>query len=105
MDEQPSRLFLAGFSGTGKSTVARLVAGALGWRALDTDDLIEEAAGKPIAEIFAQDGEVRFRELEREAIRRATGEDHVVAATGGGAMVALENRRAAGAGDHEHQRR
>ena len=92
-EELPRRIFLTGFSATGKSLVGPLVAEALGWRAVDTDDLIEEAAGKSIPEIFAQDGELRFRELEREALARAVREEDVVVATGGGALVSVENRR------------
>lgn len=92
MSSEARRLFLTGFSGSGKSTVAGLVAKTLGWRALDTDALIEEAAGRSIAEIFASDGEARFRELERDALRRAAGEEQVVVATGGGAMLAQDNR-------------
>jgi 3-dehydroquinate synthase len=88
------RVFLTGFSGTGKSTFAPLVAEALGWRALDTDTLVEQAAGKSIPEIFASDGEARFRELERDAIARAAKEDNVVVAAGGGALIDVENRRA-----------
>ncbi len=87
------RIFLTGFSATGKSLVAPLLANALAWRTIDTDDLIEEIAGKPIPEIFDQDGEPRFRELEGEALRRAARDDDVVIATGGGALVSLDNRR------------
>ena len=87
------RLFLTGFSGTGKSAISTLVAEALGWRAVDTDQLIAEAAGRSIPEIFERDGEPRFRELEREALQQAAAQDQVVVATGGGAVVALENRR------------
>jgi 3-dehydroquinate synthase len=94
VSSEARRLFLTGFSGSGKSTVARLAAKALGWRALDTDALIEEGAGRSIAEVFAQEGEARFRELEREALRRAAGEEQAVVATGGGAMLARENRLA-----------
>lgn len=94
MDEDlPRRIFLTGFSGTGKTLVAPLLAEALGWRAIDTDDLIEEAAGKGIPGIFAEDGELRFRELEHEALARATQEEDTVVATGGGALVSVENRR------------
>lgn len=91
--EQPRRVFLTGFSGTGKSAVAALVADALGWRALDTDKLIVGEAGRSIPDIFEQDGEPRFRELERAAVRRAASEEEAVVAVGGGAVVAEENRR------------
>lgn len=93
MTDAPRRIFLTGFSGTGKSTLASLVAETLGWRALDTDTLVEEAAGSAIPEIFERDGEARFRDLEREALKGAASEDNVVIATGGGAIVATENRR------------
>lgn len=88
------RVFLTGFSGTGKSAVAELVAKELSWRALDTDTLIEEAAALPVSEIFAEHGEERFREMERHAVERAGKEHDAVIATGGGAIVAIENRRA-----------
>ncbi|MCH8949788.1 MAG: dephospho-CoA kinase, partial [Chloroflexi bacterium] len=63
---QFSRVFLTGLSGSGKSTVAKLVADALGWDCIDTDALIESAAGRSVAEIFAGDGEEQFRVLERK---------------------------------------
>ncbi len=92
--EQPRRVFLTGFSGTGKSAVASLLADALGWRALDTDKLIIEEAARSIPEIFEQDGEPRFRELEQEAVRHVASQEDVVVATGGGAIAGEENRRA-----------
>ena len=67
MTSLPRRIVLIGFSGTGKTTVAARLAARLDWRAIDTDTLIEEASGRSIAEIFAQDGEARFRAREREA--------------------------------------
>jgi len=91
--EPPRRIFLTGFSFSGKSRVAPLVATTLGWRAVDLDDLIEEAAGKPVSAIFAEEGEPGFRLRETEALRRACGETEVVVATGGGIVLAEENRR------------
>jgi 3-dehydroquinate synthase len=90
---RPRRIFLTGFSGSGKSAVAELVAAALGWRALDTDDIIEERSGRSIPDIFARDGEARFRELEAEALREAAGQADVVVATGGGIVQSAANRR------------
>lgn len=87
------RIFLTGFSFTGKSTVARLVAQALGWRFVDTDDVVEAVAGKPVARIFGEDGEARFRDLELRAVADAAREPRVVVATGGGAPLADDNRR------------
>ncbi len=93
MTTRPRHIILTGFSGTGKSAVAPLVARALGWQAIDTDTVIEEAAGKPIAAIFREDGETRFRDLEAEAVREACSRKDVVVAAGGGAVLRDENRR------------
>jgi shikimate kinase/3-dehydroquinate synthase len=92
MNRQASNIVITGFSGTGKSVVAREVAGQLGWDFIDTDDEIVSLAKKPIAEIFQQDGEEKFRELEREVIKRASQRSHKVIATGGGAIVDPQNR-------------
>ena len=78
-------IFLVGLSGSGKSTVGRLVARRLGWSFVDTDTLIEEAAGQSIAAIFSEQGEAAFRELEARALTRATRAGQTVVATGGGA--------------------
>jgi 3-dehydroquinate synthase len=87
------RIFLTGFSYTGKTETARLVAQRLGWPCIDTDDLIVKKAGKLIHRIFAEDGEARFRELEREAIAEACEMDDAVVATGGGAVMDAGNRQ------------
>ena len=58
------RIFLIGYRGTGKTTVGRLLADALGWAFVDADDVLEAAAGKTIAEIFADEGEAGFRDRE-----------------------------------------
>ncbi len=91
--QPPRRVFLTGFSFTGKSRVAPLAAQTLGWRGLDLDDLIEKAAGKPVPAVFADEGEAAFRLRETEALRRACREIEVVVATGGGVVLAEENRR------------
>lgn len=78
------RVLLVGFMGSGKSTVAPLVARSLGWRALDFDRVVEERAGDTVAGIFARDGEARFRALEAEVGRDLLREDRVVLAAGGG---------------------
>ena len=91
MNRQASNIVITGFSGTGKSLVAREIAGQLGWDFIDTDDEIVSLAKKPIAEIFQQDGEAKFRELEREVIKRASRRSHRVIATGGGAIVDPQN--------------
>jgi len=71
--------------------VAKEVARGLNWDFLDTDDEIVKQAGKPIAEIFRQDGEGRFRGLERETIRKACQQRQTVIAIGGGAIVDPQN--------------
>jgi shikimate kinase len=73
--------------GSGKSTVGRLVAERLGVAFRDTDHDVEEVAGKPIGDIFVDDGEERFRELERAAVRAALAEHDGVLALGGGAIL------------------
>lgn len=80
------KLVLAGYRGTGKTTVGQLLAARLGLPFIDTDTLVERRAGRSIPEIFADNGQARFRELEREVcagLARATG----VIATGGGAVL------------------
>ena len=82
-----ARVVLTGFSGTGKSTVAGLVAQRLGWHAVDMDLEIERQAGMSIPAIFREHGEDDFRQREREALRAAVNLDSVVVATGGGACA------------------
>ncbi len=91
LDRRTTNLIITGFSGTGKSLVAKEVARRLNWDFIDTDDEIVKQAGKPIAEIFRQDGEGKFRELERETIRRACRRKQIVMAIGGGAIVDPQN--------------
>ncbi|MGH2562013.1 MAG: bifunctional shikimate kinase/3-dehydroquinate synthase, partial [Thermomicrobiales bacterium] len=81
------RIVLIGFSGTGKSTVARLLANRLGWSLADTDDRIVQEVGQDIPAIFASLGESAFRDIERRHLLAALGRQRVVVATGGGAVV------------------
>lgn len=86
-------LFLAGYRGTGKSAVARVLSERLRIQAIDMDDEIQRAAGRSIAEIFADGGESEFRRLESERLAEiATGPTRVVA-LGGGAVLRQENRQ------------
>ena len=91
VDRQTTNLVITGFSGTGKSLVAKEVGRRLDWAFLDTDDEIVKRAGKPIAQIFRQDGEAKFRELEREMIKKACQQRQTVIAIGGGAIVDPQN--------------
>ena len=79
--------------GTGKSAVAAVLADKLGWSMVDTDERIVSEAGMSIPDIFERFGEPRFRELESEVLRRVTMQNRQVIATGGGAVLAEQNRR------------
>ncbi len=81
---------LTGFMGSGKSTVGRLLADSLGCPFLDLDDLVVKKAGKSIPDIFAQDGEPAFRQLEARLLRQTVEkykETTAVLALGGGAVM------------------
>jgi len=91
LDRRITNLVITGFSGTGKSMVAKEAARRLDWNFLDTDDEIVKRTGKPIADIFRQNGEARFRELEREMVRKACQQRQTVIAVGGGAIVDPQN--------------
>jgi shikimate kinase / 3-dehydroquinate synthase len=86
-------IYLVGFSGTGKSTVATLVAAQLGWKVFDLDRVIAQRAGMTIPLIFEREGEPGFRLREAEALREVSEDGAFVVATGGGAAVRAENRR------------
>jgi len=90
-DRDIRNLALIGFMGTGKSTVGRFVADHLQFELLDTDALIEAHVGKTITEIFRDDGETAFRELERATVRELAARSKLVIATGGGLPVFFDN--------------
>jgi shikimate kinase len=78
---------LIGPPGAGKSTVGPLLAERLGVGFLETDEQVEATAGKPVADIFIEDGEPAFRALEREAVARAVASHDGVLGLGGGAVL------------------
>ena len=82
---------LCGFMGTGKSSVGRLVAETLHFAFLDTDTVIEARAGKAVSQIFEEQGEAAFRELEKRIVKELSLRDRTVIATGGGLVVDPEN--------------
>jgi len=84
-------IVIFGFMGTGKTTVGRLLAEALGLRFVDMDDVIEERAGCPISTIFADQGEPAFRDIESAVAADLGREKGLVIAAGGGAMLRREN--------------
>jgi len=86
------RAVITGPPGSGKTTVGTLLAQALGVSFRDTDTDIVERAGKPIPDIFVDDGEEHFRALEREAVAAALSGHDGVLALGGGAVLAESTR-------------
>jgi shikimate kinase len=87
-------IFLIGYRGTGKSTVARELAARLGYDSTDADVEIERTAGRSIADIFAEEGEEAFRKLEAGVVAALSRKRQTVVALGGGAVLREENRRA-----------
>ncbi len=87
-------LVLIGLRGTGKTSVAAVLAERLGWPWFDADVLIEERAGKTIQQIFAGQGEPAFRDLESQIVAELAQRDAAVLALGGGAVVREANRAA-----------
>lgn len=78
---------LIGFMGTGKTAVGKALAERLGKEFVEVDSLIEQKAGKTIPEIFQQDGEIAFRELEIEVIKEVAPKKNTVIACGGGVVL------------------
>ena len=87
-------VFLIGYRGTGKSTVARELAQRLGYEWADADDEIERRTGKPIAAIFSDDGESAFRDWESGVVAELCARRRTVVALGGGAVLREANREA-----------
>ncbi len=94
MRRQPANIVITGFSGTGKTWVASEVARRLNWSFIDTDEEVVRLAGKRISDVFRQEGESRFRVLEREVIEKACQQEQAVIAIGGGAIVDPRNYEA-----------
>ena len=86
------KLYLVGFMGAGKTTVARAIGRNTGWRVEDVDQRIEAREHRSVAAIFSQQGEPYFRQLERVSLGELLPLRHVVVATGGGTFVEADNR-------------
>lgn len=91
IDDRP--IFLVGFMASGKSTVGKALAQALGWRLLDTDDLVEEREQRSVERIFSESGPTFFRQAEAEVLRSLKDLRRAVVATGGGLFLGYESRR------------
>jgi shikimate kinase len=86
-------IFLVGYRGTGKTTVARLLAHRLGWSWVDADDLLERRAGVTIRQVFEAEGEAGFRRRESAVLEELCGLSKHVIATGGGVVLTAANRQ------------
>ena len=84
-------IFLIGFMGSGKSTIARLLAKETGKELIEMDETIEKEAGCSINRIFEAHGEVHFRNLESELVARISNKGGAVVSCGGGAVLREEN--------------
>lgn len=93
MSVDDAQLFLVGFMGSGKSTVALQLAKRSGRPCVDLDAEIETRSGSSIAELFSAGSEARFRRIESEVLREVAGAGRCIVATGGGTYVAAANRR------------
>jgi len=84
-------LYLIGFMGSGKSTVSRHMSRSLGVPKIEMDDLLAERAGKSITQIFAEDGEEVFRQMETELLREIGAGEPALVSCGGGVVLRPEN--------------
>lgn len=84
-------LWLIGMMGSGKTAVGNRISSATGVQFVDTDAMVVAHVGRPVAEIFASEGEEAFRSYETDAVQRASGGARSVIATGGGVVLRREN--------------
>ncbi len=88
-----SNVVLVGMMGSGKSTVGRILAQALNWNFVDTDQLVEQEFAASVEDIFSVHGEQAFRECESDVIGKVAQGNRQVVATGGGAVLLAKNRQ------------
>ena len=84
-------IFLIGYMGAGKTTIGKQMAQRLGWQFVDMDLFIENRYHKEISNIFAEKGEVFFREIERSVLKEVSQFENTVIATGGGTPCFFDN--------------
>lgn len=87
-------IVLVGFMGTGKTSIGKRLATQLRMRYVDTDDIIESDSGRCISDIFSEDGEETFRELESKAVRKVSKLNNHIISTGGGVVLKETNMAA-----------
>src|SRR5438046_967396 len=92
MPSSAANIFLIGYRGAGKTTVARLLADRLGWDWLDADALLEAQHGRSVRTIFQEEGEGGFRTKEALVLEQLCRGQRQVIATGGGVVLRPENR-------------
>jgi shikimate kinase len=86
-----ANLYLVGMMGVGKSTIGQAMAERLGYRFVDTDTIIEQAAQQSISDLFATAGEAEFRALESQVLSQLSPYTRTVIATGGGIVLNSQN--------------
>lgn len=84
-------VYLIGMMGVGKSTIGRLISNQLRYQFFDTDAVIEQAAHRSVAEIFAEEGEAEFRRIETQVLAELAPYKRLTIATGGGIVLKREN--------------
>lgn len=94
MELKTDKVYLVGFMGAGKSTVAVALGERLGWEAADIDQIIETRERRSIAEVFETDGEEYFRQLERRVLQELLPQRRLIVATGGGTFIDPANQTA-----------
>jgi len=90
-EEKSHRIYLTGFMGSGKSTIAPILANTLGYTSVDIDREIEKSAGKTVREIFESFGEEYFREIERKVLQELSHREECVISLGGGTIISDVN--------------
>ena len=86
-------LFIIGYRGTGKTVVAKLLAQRLSWQSIDADELLQSRQGRTISQIFTEQGEAAFRDMEAALLTELCSLEKHVIATGGGVILRPENRQ------------
>ncbi|MFT4297623.1 MAG: shikimate kinase [Candidatus Woesearchaeota archaeon] len=87
------KIALIGFMATGKTTVGKILSKKTNMKLHETDNLIEKNSGKTIQDIFAQEGEDKFRKIEHQALNECIKEDNIIISCGGGITTFSENVR------------